>query len=94
MNFAKAVGSCAAGGMLLGAVWTVREPLHARGSAQGEQMPIFVFDPTWPRMPRPNNWTLGNVSGVSVDARDHIWILQRPLQGPGTGGHAVAWESL
>ena len=37
----------------------------------------FVFDPTWPK-PLPDNWTLGNVVGVAVDARDHIWVLHRP----------------
>ena len=39
--------------------------------------PGFTFDPTWPR-PLPDNWTLGNVVGVAVDSRDHIWIVHRP----------------
>ena len=38
----------------------------------------FEFDPTWPK-PLPNNWTLGNVVGVDVDANDHIWVVHRPL---------------
>src|SRR2546430_14910620 len=29
-------------------------------------------------MPLPNNWILGQVSGISVDADDHVWPLQRP----------------
>ncbi len=37
----------------------------------------FAFDPTWPQ-PLPENWTLGNVVGVAVDARDHVWVLHRP----------------
>ena len=37
----------------------------------------FVFDPTWPK-PLPDNWTLGNVVGGAVDARDHIWVRHRP----------------
>ena len=37
----------------------------------------FQFDPSWPK-PLPDNWTLGNVVGVAVDARDHIWVLHRP----------------
>src|SRR5262249_14678105 len=49
-----------------------------KAAKETEQMPIFVFDPTWPKLPLPNSWTLGNVSGVSVDQRGHIWILQRP----------------
>ena len=26
----------------------------------------------------PKQWILGQVSGVAVDARDHVWIIQRP----------------
>ena len=47
--------------------------------AASDQMPIFVWDPTWPKMPLPNSWTFGNVSGVTVDSNDRIWILQRPF---------------
>ena len=39
--------------------------------------PKFVVDPFWPK-PLPNRWLLGQVSGVAVDARDHVWIVQRP----------------
>lgn len=40
-------------------------------------VPQLVVDASWPK-PLPNNWTLGQVSGIAVDSRDHIWILQRP----------------
>ena len=30
----------------------------------------------WPKMPK--QWILGQVSGLDVDARDHVWIIQRP----------------
>ena len=43
-----------------------------------EQVPIFEYDPTWPKMPLPNKWALGNVTGVDVDDQDHIWIIHRP----------------
>jgi hypothetical protein len=81
MYFKNVVGYCAVGFMLVGTGWAVRGGLDARAdkSAKADQMPIFVFDPTWPKMPLPNEWTLGNVSGVSVDGKDHIWILQRPF---------------
>jgi len=36
----------------------------------------FDVDPLWPKM--PSQWILGQVSGVAVDAQDHIWIIQRP----------------
>ena len=39
-------------------------------------MPVFQVDPTWPTL--PNNWVVGIVSAVTVDKRDHVWILHRP----------------
>ena len=41
------------------------------------QAPIFDVDPFWPK-PLPNHWVLGSTIGVSVDARDHVWIIHRP----------------
>jgi len=40
-------------------------------------VPKFEVDPFWPK-PLPNNWTLGQVGGIAVDERDHVWIIQRP----------------
>jgi hypothetical protein len=40
-------------------------------------IPQFLVDPTWPK-PLPNNWILGQVSGIRVDRFDHIWVVQRP----------------
>ena len=45
-------------------------------AASGAQAPIFEVDPTWPK-PLPNHWVLGATIGVSVDARDHIWVVHR-----------------
>ncbi|MBI4594314.1 MAG: hypothetical protein HY728_08870, partial [Candidatus Rokubacteria bacterium] len=42
-----------------------------------ERVPRFSVDPFWPK-PLPNRWLLGQVSGVAVDANDHVWIIQRP----------------
>jgi sugar lactone lactonase YvrE len=39
--------------------------------------PRFQVDPTWPR-DLPNNWILGAVTGVFVDAKDHVWITHLP----------------
>jgi hypothetical protein len=41
------------------------------------QSPAFRVDPYWPR-PLPNNWIIGQVGGIYVDARDNIWVFQRP----------------
>jgi DNA-binding beta-propeller fold protein YncE len=40
------------------------------------QAPRFEVDPMWPK-PLPNGWYQGQTIGVSVDARDHIWIIHR-----------------
>jgi hypothetical protein len=45
--------------------------------ALAADVPKFEVDPFWPK-PLPNNWTLGQVAGVAVDERDHVWIMQRP----------------
>lgn len=39
--------------------------------------PQYEVDPFWPK-PLPDNWILGQVAGVAVDARDHVWIVHRP----------------
>jgi DNA-binding beta-propeller fold protein YncE len=46
-------------------------------SPAAEQVPRFEVDAFWPR-PLPNQWLLGAVAGVAVDARDHVWIVHRP----------------
>jgi len=40
-------------------------------------VPHFQVDASWPKT-LPNNWIMGQASGVAVDAQDHIWIIQRP----------------
>src|SRR5882762_9923049 len=44
--------------------------------AQAREVPKFQVDPSWPKLPA--KWVWGQVSSVSVDERDHAWILQRP----------------
>src|SRR6266849_10101613 len=41
------------------------------------ESPKFQVDPTWP-LTLPNNWIIGTIGGITVDAQDHIWINQRP----------------
>lgn len=45
-------------------------------AAAAPQPPTFTVDPLWPK-PLPNHWLLGSVTGVAVDARDHVWIVHR-----------------
>ena len=49
----------------------------AKAPAKGETVPVFQYDATWPK-DLPKNWTVGSVVGVSVDTKDHIWIVHRP----------------
>jgi hypothetical protein len=46
------------------------------GSSSAREVPVFRVDPAWPRI--PNNWQFGQVASVSIDAQDHVWVLQRP----------------
>ncbi len=39
-------------------------------------VPQFQVDPFWPK-PLPNSWILGQVSGISVDRLDRIWVVHR-----------------
>jgi DNA-binding beta-propeller fold protein YncE len=47
------------------------------GPVTNSGVPTFEVDPHWP-LPLPNNWIIGQVSGVAVDSRDHVWIVHRP----------------
>jgi DNA-binding beta-propeller fold protein YncE len=48
----------------------------ARVAQAQRKAPAYQVDPLWPKMPK--QWILGQVSGLAVDARDHVWIIQRP----------------
>jgi len=56
---------------------STRQTAQAAGPSLAKSLPKFEADPYWPK-PLPNNWILGEVSGVAVDARDHVWIIHRP----------------
>jgi hypothetical protein len=47
-------------------------------SAVPGNAPTFNVDPFWPK-PLPNHWILGSVTGVAVDARDHVWLVHRGM---------------
>lgn len=50
--------------------------MDARARAANVNAPRFEVDPQWPK-PLPNHWVLGNVIGVGVDDRDHVFIVHR-----------------
>lgn len=50
----------------------------APASQAGADAPArYEVDPFWPQE-LPNDWVVGQVTGVSVDDRDHVWIVHRP----------------
>jgi DNA-binding beta-propeller fold protein YncE len=44
-----------------------------RGAAEAPSLQVVPF---WPQ-PLPNHWVLGSVTGVTVDARDRVWVTHR-----------------
>src|SRR5215510_12422907 len=46
----------------------------------GLRAPEFVVDPSWPTI--PNNWVLGEVTSISVDSKDNVWVLHVPQSIP------------
>jgi hypothetical protein len=51
--------------------------LAATQAADPRAVPLYRVDPAWPK-PLPNQWLVGAIAGVAVDARDHVWIVHRP----------------
>jgi hypothetical protein len=63
--------------MVLASVAVVSIFIGAPGAQQSGAVPTFQVDTAWP--PKlPNNWVMGQMSGVAVDRRDHVWLLHRP----------------
>src|SRR5688572_32333246 len=60
----------------LGLAQVVLDTKAAAESQTTVQAPMFEVDPFWPR-PLPNHWVLGNGVGVTVDSRDHVFIVHR-----------------
>ena len=46
-------------------------------SAMAQEQPSYKVDAAWPKQ-LPNNWIMGQVSGIAVDREDHVWVMQRP----------------
>src|SRR5215510_10285999 len=41
-----------------------------------QQAPRYEVNPYWPQ-PLPNHWVFGSITGVAVDAQDHVWVTHR-----------------
>lgn len=67
---------CAVGLVVMAGLWGLERGLTHAVLAQRTEVPSFQVDPAWPKM--PPQWILGQVSGLAVDSRDHVWLIQRP----------------
>src|SRR5262249_61492008 len=46
-------------------------------SARGQGgAPTLQVNPFWPQ-PLPNHWVFGSITGLTVDAQDHVWVAHR-----------------
>jgi hypothetical protein len=54
----------------------IGQSMIERTAAQAKQAPKFEVDPFWPK-PMPNNWVMGMTIGLTVDDRDHVWVIHR-----------------
>ena len=46
-------------------------------AAFAQKAPTYKVDATWPKLPLPNKWTFGGVTGMTVDSEDVVWISNR-----------------
>lgn len=56
--------------------WLV--PAAIAAPSEASPTPTYKVDVSWPKLPLPNKWALGELGGLFVDSHDNIWILQRP----------------
>ena len=60
--------------ILVGGIASGRDVANAQAKPAA---PRFQVDPAWP-LELPNNWILGSVTGVFVDAKQHVWVTHLP----------------
>jgi hypothetical protein len=68
--------SIAAAAIVIALAIVASAPGHLRAQTGAREVPRFQVDPSFPKI--PNNWQFGQVASVSIDAQDHVWVLQRP----------------
>src|SRR5687768_10771583 len=61
--------------LLVAAVGARHETEQAKPAATAA--PVFKVDPSWPQ-DMPNHWIMGAVTGVFVDAKNHVWVAHLP----------------
>ncbi len=77
MSAAVAALAVAAGLSFHGVSAEQAKPAPAAKGAVKSDVPQFKYDKTFPK-PLPNVMKVGQVVGIAVDSRNHVWIVQRP----------------
>ena len=57
----------------MGVIGCAQQP---QGSAGAGGVPQYKVDASWPK-PLKDNWIVGQVAGLHVDSRDHVWVFHR-----------------
>lgn len=73
-------------------------PLAAQRGTAAAAAPKLEVEPLWPKpFPVSKHWILGSVTGVTIDAQDHIWVVHRgvdSLQMMEKGPALDPWQSM
>ena len=64
---------CACAGVVAVLAAISHQPLAMQGQSGA---PSLQVNPLWPQ-PLPNHWVFGSITGVAVDAQDHVWVTHR-----------------
>jgi len=58
--------------LLVAGAWAATQmPVETQGR------PNYRVDPWWPRPFTNQSWVLGSITGVTVDAQNHVWVVHR-----------------
>src|ERR1700704_960361 len=61
---------------LLGAT-TLDHDVAAQGRGAAASPPAYHVTLLWPRPFQDDSWVLGSITGVTVDAQNHVWVAHR-----------------
>src|SRR5437868_832340 len=71
LRISSAVGAVVVTGAF--ALTTTQQTASAQGRPAA---PAYRVEPFWPQ-PLQNHWVMGSITGVAVDAQDHVWVVHR-----------------
>ena len=81
LKWRSAMWAVACGALAFAAMMCGPGPLRAQ-----DGVPKFAVDPYWPK-PLPDRWVTGEIGGLCVDSRDHVFLVQRVNDVGGMDGH-------